>query len=85
MELNVHIPNSDYINNINSFDSDFLRLFENKFNTNIGKYTKNGYNLVMQFCGNSDIYKFKNNKKGYQENIKCPIYHYADYTLMPLK
>tara|TARA_B100000287_G_scaffold413440_1_gene444957 strand:- start:192 stop:1490 length:1299 start_codon:yes stop_codon:yes gene_type:complete len=84
MELNVHIPNSSYTNYQNNFDDSFLRLFQKEFNTNVGKYTKTAYNLIMQFCGQTKYYKFKQHKKGYYENLNAPIYHYYDYGLTPL-
>ena len=85
MELNVHIPNSNYLNYEDNFDISFLKLYQKEYDTNIGRYTQTAYNLIMQFCGDNKIYKFKKSKKGYNENVKCPIYHYSDYTLVPAK
>jgi len=85
MELNVHLPNSNYLNYKDNFDISFLKLYQKEYNTNIGRYTQTAYNLIMQFCGDNKIYKFKKSKKGYNENVKCPIYHYSDYTLVPAK
>jgi len=84
MELDVHIPNSVGINSDDSFDKNFIELFEREYNTNARKYTKKGYNIIMQFCGNTDMYDFKRIGIGYYENISAPIYHYLDYELVPV-
>ena len=85
MELDVHIPNSRGVNYANKFDVNFLSLYEREFNTNPRKYTKIGYNIIMQFCGNANVYAFKQIVRGYSENISAPIYHYSDYELVPVK
>ena len=81
MELDVHIPNSGSINYSDKFDKSFLNLFENEYYTNVRKYTRTGYNIIMHFCGNSKVYNFKKIKGGYFENVSMPIYHYIDYEL----
>jgi len=85
MELDVHIPNSRGVNYSNKFDVNFLSLYEREFNTNPRRYTKIGYNIIMQFCGNANLYAFKQIVRGYSENISAPIYHYSDYELVPVK
>ena len=84
MELDVHIPNSRSIDLTNSFDKNFLTLFEKEYSTNVRKYTKVAYDLIMHFCSNSKIYEFEKIKNGYHENNKAPIYHYSDYELIPV-
>ena len=84
MELDVHVPNSRGVNHANEFDQNFIELFEREYNTNVRKYTNIGYNIIMQFCGNANIYAFKRLKRGYSENILVPIYHYSDYELVPV-
>lgn len=84
MELDVHIPNSRSIDYTNSFDKSFLTLFEKEYSTNVRKYTKVAYDLLMHFCSNSKIYEFVKIKNGYHENNKAPIYHYSDYELIPV-
>ena len=84
MELDVHIPNSRSIDYTNSFDKNFLTLFEKEYSTNVRKYTKVAYDLLMHFCSNSKIYEFEKIKNGYHENNKAPIYHYSDYELIPV-
>ena len=84
MELDVHVPNSRGVNHANEFDQNFIELFEREYNTNVRKYTNIGYNIIMQFCGNANIYAFKRLKRGYSENILAPIYHYSDYELVPV-
>lgn len=81
MELDVHIPNSRSINPSNNFDSRFLLSFENEFQTNPGKYTKQGYDIIMHFVGYSKLYNFKKIPNGYYENISGPLFHYSDFEL----
>ena len=83
MELNVHIPNSRTIDYSNHYDLAFISLFEKEYNTNFRKYSKQGYDIIMHFCGNSNVYDFKRNKKGSYENISGPIFHYVEYDLLP--
>ncbi len=84
MEVFVHIPNSRSINYSSKYDVNFLRLFESKFNTNVRKYSKEGYDIIMHFCGNTNLYDFMQYKRGYHENILAPIYKYSDYELVPV-
>ncbi|MEC9209544.1 MAG: LysM peptidoglycan-binding domain-containing protein [Bacteroidota bacterium] len=84
MELDVHIPNSRSINFSNDYDLNFVSLFEKEFKTNVGKYSKEGYDIIMHFCGKANLYKFKRLKRGYYENIFAPIYHYSDFKLVPV-
>ena len=84
MELDVHIPSSRQIDFSNHYDLTFMSLFEKEYSTNFRRYSKQGYDIIMHFCGDSDIYIFKQNKNGYYENIHAPIYHYVDYQLVPL-
>jgi len=84
MELDVHIPNSRSINFSNNYDLDFVSLFEREYGTNIRKYSKVGYDIIMHFCGSSNIFTFQQYKTGYYENISALIYHYFDYELVPV-
>ena len=83
LELDAHIPNSRSIDFSNDYDSNFTLSFENKFGTNVRKYSKVGYDIIMHFCGNTFIFDFKKYKYGYYENISAPIFHYVDYELVP--
>tara|TARA_B100001113_G_C21108964_1_gene622309 strand:- start:62 stop:1375 length:1314 start_codon:yes stop_codon:yes gene_type:complete len=83
MELDVHIPNSRTINLNSTYDVSFQNLFEQKYATNVRKYSKQGYDIVMHFCGSSNVYDFKLSNYSYNENIFAPIYHYSDYKLIP--
>ena len=56
-----------------------MSLFEQEYGTNVRKYTKQGYDIIMHFCGKSNIYQFQRYKNGYYENISAPIYHYSDF------
>ena len=84
MELNVHIPNSKTIDYTNDYDLSFISLFENEYNTNYRKYSKQGYDIIMHFCGKSDIFNFKQYKRGCFQNISGPIHYYSDYKLVPV-
>ncbi len=83
MELDVHIPNSRTINLNSTYDVSFQNLFEQKYATNVRKYSKQGYDIVMHFCGSLNVYDFKLSNYSYNENIFAPIYHYSDYKLIP--
>ena len=85
MELDVHLPVSNPFNYNSNHDLAFLRLFEKEYNTNHGKYTSVGYNIIMHFCSKKRLYKFKNIKSnGIKENITAPIFHYKDYQFVPV-
>ena len=84
MELNVHIPNSKTIDYSDDYDLSFISLFENEYNTNFRKYSKQGYDIIMHFCGKLNIFEFKQYKRGCFQNVSGPIYHYTDYKLVPV-
>ena len=83
MQLDVHIPNSSSIDASNDYDLNFLALFEKEYPTNVRKYSKEGFDIIMHFCGKANIYDFKQSQTGYFENTSAPIYHYFDYELVP--
>ena len=86
MELNVHIPNSRSIDYSNKHDLNFISLFEKEYTTNPRKYSKEGYDIIMHFCGNANQYYFKQSPaNGYYENVLAPLYHYLDYELVPVR
>ena len=85
MELNVHIPNSRSIDFSNTYDLNFVSLFEKEYGTNPRKYSKIGYDIIMHFCGSTNVYHFKKSNSGYFENISATLYHYSDYDLVPVK
>ena len=84
MELDVHIPNSKGIDLADNYDVNFVSLFEKEYGTNARKYSKEGYDIIMHFCGNNNIYDFNRIRGGYYESSSAPIYHYIDYELVPL-
>ena len=84
MELDVHIPNSRSIDFSNDYDLNFLSLFEKEYATNVRKYSKQGYDIIMHFCSKANIYSFQQYKTGYYENTSAPLYHYLDYKLVPI-
>ena len=84
MDLDVHIVSSRSINFSDSYDLRFISLFEEEYNTNSRKYSKEGYDIIMHFCGNASLYDFKKLKNGYYENTSAPLYHYLDYELVPV-
>jgi hypothetical protein len=83
MKVDVHIPNSRGIDASNDYDLNFLALFEKEYPTNVRKYSKEGFDIIMHFCGKANIYDFKQSQTGYFENTSVPIYHYLDYELVP--
>ena len=83
MQLDVHIPNSRSIDASNDYDLNFLALFEKEYHTNVRKYSKQGFDIIMHFCGKANIYDFKQSQTGCFENTSVPIYHYLDYELVP--
>ena len=83
MKVDVHIPNSRSIDASNAYDLNFLALFEKEYPTNVRKYSKEGFDIIMHFCGKANIYDFKQSQTGYFENTSVPIYHYLDYELVP--
>ena len=50
----------------------------------VNRLCKEGYDIIMHFCGNTNLYDFKKSKRGCYENILGPIYHYIDYELIPV-
>ena len=85
MKVDVHIPNSRSIDASNAYDLNFLALFEKEYPTNVRKYSKEGFDIIMHFCGSTSIFDFKQSKTGYFQNISVPIYHYLDYELVPIE
>ena len=85
MEIDVHIPYSRSITLSNKNDLDFVSLFEREYSTNSSRYSKVGYDIIMHFCGNTEVYSFQQYKSGYYQNISAPIYHYIDYDLVPVE
>jgi hypothetical protein len=85
MELDVHILNSRSVDYSKNYDLRFLKLFELEYQTNERKYTKVAYDIIMHFCGNSNIYEFKQNSFGFNQNTLTPIFHYSDYELIPVE
>ena len=84
MELDVHLPISNSFNYNNKHDKAFLDLFEQRYNTNQGKYTYVGYNIIMHFFSDFRKFQFRRLSKGGRINMKAPLYHYKDYELIPL-
>ena len=82
MELDVHIPMYNFFNSDKQHDKSFLRLFEQEYNTNQGKYTYIAYNIIMHFCSNFKAFRFRRINNGGKLNIRSPLYHYVDYELI---
>jgi hypothetical protein len=85
MKVDVHIPFSRSIDASNDYDLNFLELFEKEYPTNVRKYSKEGFDIIMHFCGSTSIFDFKQSQTGYFQNISVPIYHYLDYELVPIE
>ena len=84
MELDVHILNSRSVDYSKHYDLRFLEIFEREYKTNERKFTKVAYDIIMHFCGNSNVYEFKQNSFGFKQNTLTPIFHYSDYELIPV-
>ena len=81
MNLNVHIINSRGIDLTNHHDTTFVNAFQKKFFADPQKYSKIGYDIIMHFIGDANIYNFRRTKAGCYENRFAPIFHYKDYML----
>ena len=84
MELDVHIPISNAFNAKDNYDIAFINLFEKTYNTNPGKYTFVGYNIIMHFFSKYNEFEFKKLKNGGRINYRAPLYHYKDFDLVPV-
>jgi len=85
MFLDVKFPDAYNFSNVSDHDISFLNLFERKYNTNQGKYTHIGYNIIMHFCSDFSYFKFQNLRNGGKTNTYAPLYHYVDYELVPVE
>ena len=79
VKLNLHFPHSRLIDLKNIYDLNFLKNYEEKYKTNVFGYTKTGYDIIMHFFGDSDIFRFKEEKNGYKENVFVPLFNLSDY------
>ena len=79
VKLNLHFPHSRLIDLKNIYDLSFLKNYEEKYKTNVFGYTKTGYDIIMHFFGDSDIFRFKEEKNGYKENVFVPLFNLSDY------
>ena len=79
VKLNLHFPHSRLIDLKNTYDFSFLKNYEEKYKTNVFGYTKTGYDIIMHFFGDSDIFRFKEEKNGYKENVFVPLFNLSDY------
>jgi len=85
MFLDVNFPDAYSFSSANDHDASFLKLFENRYNTNQGKYTHIAYNIIMHFCSDFSLFKFQNVTGGGKINTYAPLHHYIDYELVPVK
>jgi hypothetical protein len=85
MFLDVKFPDAYSFNNASDHDISFLRLFEQKYNTNQAKHTHIAYNSMMHFCSDFSYFKFQNVADGGKINTYAPLYHYVDYELVPVE
>jgi hypothetical protein len=85
MFLDVKFPNPYSFNKFSKHDISFVKLFENKYNTNQAKYTHIAYNTLMHFCSDFSLFRFKSLKDGGKINTYSPLHHYVDYELFPVK
>lgn len=85
MFLDVKFPDAYSFSNDNIHDSSFLKLFEQKYNTNQAKYTHIAYNILMHFASDFSLFNFKNLKDGGKINSYAPLHHYVDYEFIPVE
>jgi len=84
MFLDVKFPNPYRFSKSSNHDIYFVKLFEKKYNTNQAKYTHIGCNIIMHFCSDFSLYKFRNVTGGGMVNTYAPLHHYVDYELIPV-
>jgi hypothetical protein len=82
--LDVKFPDAYSFSNASAHDISFLKLFEQKYNTNQAKYTHIAYNIIMHFCSDFSYFKFQNVVDGGKINTYAPLHHYFDYELVPV-
>jgi len=85
MFLDVKFPDAYSFSNANIHDASFLKLFEQKYNTNQAKYTHIAYNIIRHFCSDFSLFKFQNVTGGGRINTYAPLHHYVDYELVPVE
>jgi len=85
MFLDVKFPDAYSFNNASDHDISFLRLFEQKYNTNQTKHTYIAYNSMMHFCSDFSYFKFQSVTNGGKINTYAPLHHYVDYELVPVE
>ena len=85
MFLDVKFPDPYSFSKSNNHDISFVNLFQKKYNTNQAKYTHIAYNILMHFCSDFSLFRFKSLKDGGNMNTYSPLHHYFDYELVPLR
>jgi len=85
MFLDVKFPDAYSFSNANNHDASFLKLFEQKYNTNQAKYSHIAYNIIRHFCSDFSLFKFQNVTGGGKINTYAPLHHYVDYELVPVE
>jgi len=85
MFLDVKFPDAYSFNNASDHDISFLKLFEQKYNTNYTKYTYIAYNTIMHFCSDFSYFKFQNVTAGGKINTYAPLHQYVNYELIPVE
>ena len=84
MFLDVKFPDPYSFSKNSNHDISFVKLFQKKYNTNQAKYTHIGCNIIMHFCCDFSLYKFRNVTGGGMVNTYAPLHHYVDYELIPV-
>ena len=85
MFLDVKFPDAYSFKISNNHDVSFLNLFEERYSTNQAKYTHIAYNIIMHFCSDFSLFRFKSLKDGGKTNTYAPLHHFVDYELVPVK
>ena len=82
MHLDVHFPDPYYFNQHTKRDSLFLYNFEEMFLSSPSRFSKIGYNIMINFCVKELLFNLEKYRiNGGQVNINAPIVRYNNYFL----
>ncbi|MDC3105001.1 LysM peptidoglycan-binding domain-containing protein [bacterium] len=82
MHLDVHFPDPYYFNQLTKRDSLFLYNFEEMFLSSPSRFSKIGYNIMINFCVKELLFNLEKYRiNSGQVNINAPIVRYNNYFL----
>jgi hypothetical protein len=83
MHLDVHFPDPYFFDLNTKRDSVFMYSFEKKFTTSPSKFSLVGYNIMLNFCGEVNLYNLERFRIGSGKiNKFSPLVHYRNYELI---